>query len=370
MREEIKDWLTLVSLPGLGCGLIHRLIDTFVTPGNALAAGKSVSRVEGVGRKLTAVFTDQLLLDRARLWAQQEYERVSAADIYLLCSSDPRYPPLLRTIHDPPALLYLRGNLDCLQKPSVAIIGSRAATSYGKRISSMLAGQLAHAGIVVVSGLAMGIDGHAHSGSLEAGGDTVAVLGCGVDVVYPRSHAGLYEQVKERGLLVSEYPLSTRPDGFRFPARNRIISGLSLGVIVVEATCKSGSLITARLALDQGREVFAVPGRIDSMKSEGTHRLIQQGAHLVQSAGDVLEELQLAVSMHQVESVGDGEMSFETLSRPEEQLLAHIDVYPVDIDELSTKIDCSPGSLHDLLLRLELKGFIRQLPGQQYERVS
>jgi len=212
MREEIKDWLTLVSLPGLGCGLIHRLIDTFITPGNALAAGKSVSRVEGVGRKLTAVFTDQLLLERARVWAEQEFERACAADINLLCFSDPRYPPLLRTIHEPPALLYLRGNLDCLQKPSVAIIGSRAATSYGKRISSMLAGQLAHAGIVVVSGLAMGIDGHAHSGSLEAGGGTVAVLGCGVDVVYPRSHAGLYEQVKERGLLVSEYPLSTRPD--------------------------------------------------------------------------------------------------------------------------------------------------------------
>ncbi len=369
MRDDIKDWLTLVSLPGFGCGLIHRLLDTFVTPGNVLAAGKTVSRVEGIGRQLTAVCTDQPLLDRARLWAEQEYERVSAADIHLLCYSDPRYPPLLRTIHDPPVLLYLRGNLDCLHKPSVAIIGSRAATSYGKRISSMLAGQLARAGIAVVSGLAMGIDGHAHAGSLEAGGDTVAVLGCGVDVVYPRSHTGLYEQVKERGLLVSEYPLSTRPDGFRFPARNRIISGLSMGVIVVEATCKSGSLITARLALDQGREVFAVPGRIDSKKSEGTHRLIQQGAHLVQSADDVIEELQLAVSMHQVESAPQAEVTPEKLSGPEEQLFGCIDVYPVDIDELTAKTGIPSGSLHDLLLRLELKGRIRQLPGQQYERV-
>jgi len=370
MRDDIKDWLTLVSLPGLGCGLIHRLLASFVTPGNVLAAGKAVSRVEGVGRQLTAVFTDQPLLDRARLWAEKEYERVSVADIHLLCSSDPRYPPLLRTIHDPPALLYLTGNPDCLQKPSVAIIGSRAATSYGKRISSMLARELARSGIAVVSGLAMGIDGHAHAGTLEAGGDTVAVLGCGVDVVYPRSHVALYEQVKERGPLISEYPLSTRPDGFRFPARNRIISGLCMGVIVVEATCKSGSLITARLALDQGREVFAVPGRIDSMKSEGTHRLIQQGAKLVQSSEDVLDELQLAVSMHRVEPDRDVEMFPEELSPPEKQLLSRIDVYPVDIDELSTKTDCSPGTLHDLLLRLELKGFIRQLPGQQYERVS
>lgn len=370
MRDDIKDWLALISLPGVGCALIHRLLGVFGAPGNILAAGKDVSRVEGVGRQLTAVFTDQSLLAKARLWADQEYERVSTRNIQLLCFDDPLFPPLLRTIHDPPVLLYLRGNPDCLKRPSVAIIGSRAATSYGKRVSSMLAGQLGRSGIIVVSGLAMGIDGHAHAGCLESGGETVAVLGCGVDVLYPRSHAGLYDKVMENGLLVSEYPIGTRPEGFRFPARNRIISGLSLGVIVVEATCKSGSLITARLALDQGREVFAVPGRIDSKKSEGTHRLLQQGAHLVQSAGDVLEELQLAVSMHQVESARDGETVPEELTGPEEQLIACIDVYPVDIDELTAKTRFTPGSLHDLLLRLELKGRIRQLPGQQYERVS
>lgn len=370
MQEEIKDWLALASLPGLGCALVHRLLDAFSTPRRVLAAGKDVSRVEGVGRKLTAVFTDTILLERARVWAEQEYERAGVAGIQLLSFSDPRYPPLLSTIHDPPVLLYLRGNPDCLQKPLVAIIGSRAATSYGKRISAGLAGQLARAGIVVVSGLATGIDGHAHAGALKGGGDTVAVLGCGVDVIYPRSHAGLYEQVAEHGVLVSEYPLSTRPDGFRFPARNRIISGLSLGVIVVEATGKSGSLITARLALDQGREVFAVPGRVDSVKSEGCHRLIGQGATLVQSAQDVLDELQLAVSLHRVEPAGKEAITPEALTQPEKQLLARIDVYPVDIDELSRQTDCSSATLHDLLLHLELKGFIRQLPGQQYERVS
>ncbi len=370
MREDIKDWLALASLPGVGCALLQRLLAEFVTPAAVLAAGKDVAGVEGVGRQLCSVFTDQRRLARARSWADQEYERVRARDIRLLCSADPLFPSLLRRIHDPPVLLYLRGNLDCLHKPSVAVIGSRAATSYGKRISFMLAGQLARAGVAVVSGLAMGIDGHAHAGCMENGGVTIAVLGCGVDVLYPRSHADLYDQVEANGLLVSEYPLGTRPEAFRFPARNRIISGLSLGVVVVEAAAKSGSLITARLALDQDREVFAVPGRIDSRKSEGAHRLIQQGAHLVQSGEEVLAELELALSMHRVESVPETGMPAGELSGAEEQLLACIEVYPLDIDELSAQAGLAPGALHDLLLRLELKGHIRQLPGQQYERVD
>jgi len=369
MRDDIKDWLTLVALPGVGCALVHRLLAVFGTPVAILAAGKAVSEVEGAGRRLRAVFTDQGRIDQARRWADQEYERVCAQNIHILCADDLLFPSLLRTIHDPPVLLYLRGKIDCLNTPSVAVIGSRAATDYGRRVSSMLAGQLARAGIVVVSGLAVGIDGHAHAGCLEAGGKTVAVLGCGVDVLYPRSHGALYNRVMENGLLVSEYPLGSRPEGFRFPARNRIISGLSLGVIVVEATCKSGSLITARLALDQGREVFGVPGRIDSGKSEGVHRLLQQGAHLVQSVDDVLEELQLAVTMHQVNSAPDA-APLEKLPGPEKKLLACIDVYPTDIDELAAQSGILPGLLQNLLLQLELKGYIRQLPGQQYERVD
>ena len=369
-RKDIRDWLTLVALPGLGCALIHRLLAVFSTPAAVLAAGKTVARVEGIGSKITSSFVDRSVLARARAWAEQEYERVCAQGISLLCPVDPRYPLLLQTIHDPPVLLYVKGNVSCLQKPAVAIIGSRSASSYGKRISGLLARELARAGIVVVSGLAAGIDGHAHGGCLAGGGETVAVLGCGVDVVYPRTHAGLYGQVAENGALLSEYPLATPPDGFRFPARNRIISGLSLGVIVVEATRKSGSLITARLALDQGREVFAVPGRIDSKKSEGTHWLIQQGAHLVQSVKDVLEELELAVAMHRVDGNPAAGSDTEELSVQEKQLLRCIEVYPTDIDALSVKSGVAPGTLHDLLLRLELKGRIRQLPGQQYERVE
>jgi DNA processing protein len=366
--NDCREWLTLTALPGLGCTLSHRLLTVFGSPGQLLAAGKAVARVDGVGSQLAAVFSSRKRVNQARCWADAEYGRICRQDVQLLCYSDPDYPDQLRTIHDPPLLLYCHGNLACLQEPSIAMVGSRAATSYGKRVSSMLAGQLARAGIVVVSGLAMGIDGQAHAGVLAAGGTTVAVLGCGLDVVYPRFHAALYEQIREHGLLLSEYPLGTRPEGFRFPARNRIISGLTAGVIVVEATRRSGSLITARMALEQGREVFAVPGRIDSKKSEGCHWLLQQGAHLAQSGGDVLNELQLAATMY--EQTVEPQAGQVQVSDAEQQLLACLDVYSRDIDELAIKSGFEPAVLHDLLLHLELKGLIRQLPGQQYERIA
>ncbi len=368
--SDIRDWLTLMSLPGVGCSLVHRLLEAFGSPAAVFSAGERVQEVQGVGPQLKAVFSDAFLLERARKWAKSELDRASARGIHLFSLADSRYPELLRTIHDPPVLLYLKGNPDLLQKTSVALVGSRAATSYGKRISCTLAAQLARAGIVVTSGLALGIDGSAHEGCLEAGGGTIAVLGCGVDVVYPQGHARLYDQVLSNGLIISEYPLGTRPDAFRFPARNRIISGLSRGIVVVEATCRSGSLITARLGLDQGREVFAVPGRVDSVKSEGTHELIRMGATLIQSAKDILEELQLATSSHCSGAEKDEEMSCSELSVNEEKILAYVDVYPVDIDELRVKTGFASGELHNHLLQLELKGIIRQLPGQQYERIT
>jgi DNA processing protein len=370
MGDDILDWLTLSALPGIGCGLIRRLLNTFDSPAEIFAAGGAVTRVEGVGRRISAVLTDRAALDRARRWAGEELDRTRRTGVRLLACTDPQFPSLLGTIADAPVLLYLRGDLQILNRPRVAVIGSRAATAYGKRISSMLAAELARQGVVVVSGLAMGIDGQAHAGCLQAGGATIGVLGCGVDVIYPRSHAGLYGEVAARGLLISEYPLGTRPEGFRFPARNRIISGLCSGVVVVEATRRSGSLITARLALDQGREVFAVPGRIDSAKSEGTHRLIQQGAHLVQTAGDILQELELASAIHFPDTAAAAADREETLDARERQLLEHLEVYPENIDELAVKTGLSPGELNDVLLQLELKGMVRQLPGSQYERVS
>jgi len=366
--DRIRDWLALAVLPGLGCTLIHRLIAACGSPAAVLAAGRAVTQVEGIGPKLAAVFDNSTILAQASAWAVREQERVVAAKVQLLSYADSLYPSQLRTIHDPPVLLWCRGDLSCLPQPAVAIVGSRSATGYGRKVSFQLARQLVEAGLTVVSGLAEGIDGQAHAGALAAGGRTAAVLGCGVDVVYPRFHSRLYEQIQAQGLLISEYPLGTPPEGFRFPARNRIISGLCLGVVVVEATARSGSLITASLAVEQNREVFAVPGRIDSPQSEGAHSLIQQGAKLVHSVEDILVELPTAKNKS-----NDGQKQQEAtitpdLSQIEQQVLALFDAYPTNVEELTEKSGLSPIELHNLLLALELKALVRQLPGQQYEK--
>jgi DNA processing protein len=364
--ETLCDWLTLTALPGLGAALTHRLLAAFGSPQAVLAAGQAVSQVEGIGPRLLAVFTNQSRLQQARSWAMQEIQRAAQSGSFLISCDDSRYPSLLRTIHDPPVLLWCRGNLSCFEQVAIALVGSRSASSYGRKISFMLARQLAEAGLTVVSGLAEGIDGQAHAGALAASGQTIAVLGCGVDIIYPRFHKRLYEQIVHQGLLVSEYPLGTPPEGFRFPARNRIISGLSLGTVVVEAAARSGSLITSRMALEQNREVFAVPGRIDSPQSEGAHHLLQQGAHLVHSVADILAELPLR-SSRLLEQ--EAPPIPQDLSSEEQDLLQLLDpTGSVDIEELMEKSGLQIGSLHSLLLSLELKGLIRQLPGQQYER--
>ena len=367
--DAVKDWLTLAALPGLGCALTHRLTAAFGSPQAVLAAGRTVAEVEGIGPRLAAVFADQSLLARTRSWAAQEQERAARSGVFLLSCDDPRYSFLLRTIHDPPVLLWCRGDVACLNQPAAALVGSRSASSYGRKVSFMLAKQLAQTGLTVVSGLAEGIDGHAHAGALTASGKTVAVLGCGIDIIYPRFHKKLYEQVAAAGLIVSEYPLGTPPEGFRFPARNRIISGLSLGTVVVEAAARSGALITARMALEQNREVFAVPGRIDSPQSQGPHRLLQQGAHLVHSFDDILAELP-AASLRAV--VPDKKNALpEGLSAEEQKLLLLLpQSASIDIEELMEKSGLPAGQLHGLLLDLELKGLLRQLPGQQYERTQ
>lgn len=361
-----EDWLTLSFLPGLGCVLIGRLVDEAGGPVEALAQLTGGSgRRDRPGRPSF----DRGQLDAARQRAQREIDLLTRADISLVACTCPAFPAPLRTIADCPVLLSCRGDLDCLAQPAVAVIGSRAASDYGRRVAAMLAGELAGRGLTVVSGAAYGIDAAAHRGALAAGGRTAAVLGCGVDVAYPRTHADLLGEIAGQGVLLSEYPLGTRPEGFRFPARNRIISGLVQGVVVVEATEKSGSLITARLALDQGREVFAVPGRIDSPKSAGTHRLIQQGARLVQTVQDIFDELSwenrlAAPAPAQADPPGP------TLAPGAQSLLDNLDTYPRDIDTLVRRTGLPVGEIHALLLQLELCSLVRQLPGKLYERVS
>lgn len=367
---DAEDWLTLTFLPGFGAVSTNRLVQITGSPAQAFFADPAQLQAAGIGPRLAAVLNDRAQLKAARSRAQNELETLAKRKVTLLSCACPQYPPSLLSLTDKPVVLYCQGDLSCLNPPSLAIVGSRSATEYGKRVASALAAELARQGIAIVSGAAFGIDASAHRGTLAVNGRTIAVLGCGVDVAYPPSHAQLLDAIGTRGLVLSEYPLGTQPEGFRFPARNRIISGLADGVIVVEATEKSGSLITAALALEQGREVFAVPGRIDSPKSAGTHRLIQQGACLVQTVDDIL-----AVMAWERGNKGLGlhatlERDDKSLSGDEQSLLELIEPYPATIDALIRKTTFTAATVHALLLQLELKGYIRHLPGQQYERIA
>lgn len=364
IRDTALEWLAVSLLPHIGSVTLCRLARRYCTPSSLF---EKLGNDPDINPRLVRILTDSSLLASAKKQVKQQVELLQRNHVSLTCHEAPEYPAWLRELNDFPVLLFYQGDIAKLSGPSVALVGSRAATGYGRDVSHKIAAGLGRQGVNVVSGVATGIDAAAHAGALSVGGCTTGVLGCGLDVVYPRMHGKLYQQIAKQGVLISEYPCGTRPDGFRFPARNRIISGLVMGVVVVEATVKSGSLITARLALDQGREVFAVPGRVDSVKSAGTHRLLQQGAHLVQSANDILLELDLAVPVgdagwqaHKTVEKGNGE---------EQRVLDCLDVYPVDIDTIMRVSGLGTGRVLDLLLQLELKGLVRQRPGQLYEKV-
>lgn len=273
---------------------------------------------------------------------------------------DLRYPTALAAIYDPPETLWIRGQADALCAPSVAIVGSRAASPYAREVARSLAADLARRNVAVVSGMARGVDSAAHLGALDAGGTTIAVFGCGVDVIYPREHARLAEQICERGALVSEFPLGMIPMPYNFPKRNRIISGLSLAVVVVEAAEKSGSLITAKLALEQGRAVLAVPGNILGGRNFGAHALLRDGAKLVESADDILEEMNLGIG--QKESKGPASASEDPVLR----CMTAGESY--DLDELSAHSGIDRVRLLPRLLELELGGALRRVEGGRFVR--
>lgn len=288
------------------------------------------------------------------------------ASVVTLCDED--YPPRLREIIDPPLVLHLCGERSLLGSPAIAIVGSRKATPYGINAARRLATELAKAGVTVVSGLARGIDAAAHDAALESGGRTIAVVGTGIDVVYPRAHRQLFDTISQRGLIVSEFAPLTPPWPANFPIRNRVIAGLSLGTVIVEATGKSGSLITARMAAEQGREVFAVPGSIFSPNTEGTHRLIQYGAKLVMDAGDIFDELPslrpASRSPSRARHVPGIDPALEAL----------LEAIPFDnalhIDQLAAQMETSVAQVAEPLLLLEMEGLIRPLGGGRYVRVA
>jgi len=307
------------------------------------------------------------MADEILEWAAKE-------QCQLLLRGTRAYPRFLAEIHDPPLILYARGNLQALQEPNVAIVGTRRPTCYGVQMAEGLASDLAERGICITSGLARGIDAAAHRGCLDAGGRTIAVLGCGIDVVYPREHGQLTRRIVEKGLLLSEFLPGTSPSPQNFPVRNRLISGLALGTLIIEASEYSGSLITARLAMEQNREVFALPGNLTTPQSFGPNFLIKQGAKLVQSWRDVVEEfppeLRLEI-LSREESRPPAESKLQFLTEEETRLL---DLPSMDqamqFDRVYRICGMEISRLTDLLLNLEMRGWVRQLPGNLYVRVA
>jgi len=364
--EKILPWVALKNVSGVGNYLFKRLIDRFQTPDRVFCAAKTeLMSVEGVSNRLAISIKAHHIFDAAK----KEIERAEKNKCRIITLNDPEYPPLLLNIHDPPPYIYVHGSLENTQH-SIAIVGSRSASSYGLSMAKRLSGELSSLGLPIVSGMARGIDTAAHQGALAANGKTIAVLGSGLGIIYPPENRQLFYKIIESGAVVSEFPMMEEPNAYNFPARNRIISGITMGTLVVEAAKKSGSLITARLAGEQGREVFAVPGNINSLKSTGTHNLLKQGAKLVACAQDVVEEFyQLADAVKENSRPGKGSSDAGgaiTLSEEEARIYDMLEPYPIHIDALSQKSNFEIGKLAGLLLNLELKGIVSQSPGKYF----
>jgi len=359
MNDDLRYWLGFNLVRGIGPVRLRALIDEFGDIESAWHASESELRAA----KLNQRALENLLQARRQVDLDRVLKRVEQLGVQVLTWDSPGYPPLLSQIPDPPPVLFVRGSLLAADEWSVAMVGTRKASSYGREVARRLAGELGRNGVTVVSGLARGIDGIAHKAALEAGGRSIAVLGCGVDCVYPPEHRGLAESLVEHGALVSDYPLGTRPEAANFPARNRIISGLSLGTIVVEAGLRSGALITADFALDQGREVFAIPGSILSPSAAGSNRLIRDGAHVVTEALDVLEVLHLdQVQDKQAARVALPETPTEAL------IFEYLSAEPCHLDELSREAGLPVEVVSSTLVMMELKGMVRQSGAFHYIR--
>jgi DNA processing protein len=356
--DDITCWLRLQLTPGLGRSGLYRLIERFGSPQAAIAAvdqWQGAGIRPGVAAQLPA--TDDPRVSRLNT-------QLDTLDIWLLTCKDTDYPDLLRNIPDPPALLYGRGARRFGE--ALAVVGSRLPSSTGRVAAETLSREIAASGLTIVSGLARGIDAAAHRGALAAGGQTIAVLGCGIDRTYPAENARLFAQIIENGTLLSEYLPGSDPLPGHFPGRNRIISGLSRGTLVIEAAIDSGSLITAELALEQGREVFAVPGSIDRPTSAGPNRLIKDGAHPVTEAGDILSVLWPEHGCRTPKAVA-GQFA-ATLSEPAHSVWTALGEHPRHIDELAGELGLTAGELSAILLHLELQGGVEQLPGARYLR--
>lgn len=368
---ESEAYVALNMLPKVGPGRVRRLVEALGSAAAALGAKRgALSRVEGIGPDVAGVVADWE--SHADLAAELAGAR--ARGVTLLTPADPGYPENLRNIYDPPLALYVRGEFEARDRRGVAVVGSRQTSHYGREMSRRLSYQLAYSGMTVISGLARGVDTYAHEGAIAAKGRTIAVLGCGIDHVYPPENRLLAEKVAENGALVSEFPLGTKPDRQTFPIRNRVVAGLSLGVLVVEAPRSSGALITARMALDQGRQVFAVPGRVDTPHSRGCHQLIKDGARLVEGAEDVLAEFEFLIpgigKTRVPQLPGTGQSDSEAIGKEELAILDALGSDEIHIDEVIRICGLPPARVSSSLLQLELRRLVRSLPGKYFVRLN
>ena len=365
-HDELGAWLRLLETPNVGRESARKLLAAFGSP-QAVMAATTAARAEVVGPAQAAALAsapDNLgtLVTTTLAWltaGSAEQPR----DVITL--GDPRYPPSLLEAADPPVLLYAQGRIELLQASAVAIVGSRSPTPQGADNARAFASQLSHSGFTVISGLAMGVDAAAHAGGLEGAASTVAVVGTGLDRVYPKRNLGLAHRIASKGFIVSEYSLGTPPLPNNFPRRNRIIAGLARGTLVVEAAVQSGSLITARLANEAGRDVFAIPGSIHSPQSRGCHALIKQGAKLVETAQDILEELRQPGA-----AAAAAAAPASATDAPPDLLLEALGFDPVTLDALVARTGHSSSTLSVALLDLELDGQVARLPGQLFQRVT
>jgi DNA processing protein len=387
-REEELYWLALKLVPGLGTRSSNKLLDRFRSPQAIFRASRTELEGAGVSGAVAQSIASGCTFDDAA--GQQQKMLQSGAS--LITIGDARYPQPLREIFDPPILLFARGRVELLQSFALGVVGTRRPTPYGLAVAERLSADLTHAGLAIASGMARGIDTAAHRGALAAGGDTIAILGCGVDVVYPSENKKLAAEIVAKGLMLSEFPMESVAFPQNFPIRNRIISGMSVGVLVVEGAQYSGSAITAKLAMDQGREVFAVPWNITSKLSWAPNLLIKQGARLVQDWNDVVSELPVESRRHLIEqgrqrllgehggaaaatSGGEGASLFnsrgpeldDTARRTLEAL--QVDA-PIHLDDLIEKMEnASPSELIAALFELEMQGLVKQLPGKNFVKV-
>ena len=360
--QELSAIYALADAEGIG---LHRMRTLLLQFGSASAileaSSRELTRVEGVDR----ILANTVLRTAVHAEHRRKAQRIKDSGVRLIHILSDNYPDRLREIPDAPVLLYGMGEISWADPRAIAVVGTRSSSRYGHQITRQLTRELVKQGFTIVSGLARGIDTEAHRAALEAGGKTIAVLGSGLDEIYPKENLGLAREIAQQGCVCTEYYLGEMPDAPHFPQRNRIISGLSQGTLVVEAGDKSGAILTALLALEQNREVFAVPGPIDSKRSIGTNRLIKHGAKLVQSVEDILDELsgQLSLGLG-----GDESSPTPELTGPEREIYALLSDRPQHIDEIASLLRQSPATVLATLLALELRDITEQLPGTRFIR--